>query len=66
MVNNSRIAWTEFDPADVPHAIRWNGDDKIPEHVGSTGRNNVRLAQRDDQIWLAQLPPAGELPPWFG
>ena len=56
VVDDFRVARTEFQPAHEPRAGDGQRQHKDPEHVGAIGLQQVRLGKRHDQIGNAELP----------
>ena len=57
MVHDPRIARLQFDSADESQTVEWNGYDEVSINIASFRSKCVGLGHRDDEVWLAELPP---------
>ena len=58
-MDHLRVAGTELETAHVTQRGHGQRDDEDPRDVGTLGRQDEWLRQRDDEIGRAELPPFG-------
>ena len=60
VVDDLLVSRPQLQGPHIVHALAGNGKDEVAEYVAAFGRERVRLAHLDDQVWRAELPAFGE------